>query len=248
MSVGPRKEKISVTMSWEDRQIFEAEKQRTGEDLSAMMLRLAKLGLQYEAQRKAAGTVVREVDDVATREPVRQLPANIMAAPSTEIVAVPAAGKTVAPSTNMVRSHDELTDTRAHPSHDLRSDRASTPAGYPSVGSDKTRWAAVGVLSTLLGMMLVPANSFGAAAISSVVLGQPGNGIAASNILFEHYSKRAGPLRHWNATNQVANNSDRVKNCANRADGFADYRRLAKCEILVPSRKRAIEVGQGIVD
>lgn len=123
-----------------------------------------------------------------------------------------------------------------------------TAAGEPPVGSVKARWTAVGLLSAMLAVMLVPGNGATAAAISQVALGQPGDGIAASNLLFERYSHRAGPLRHWNATNRLAENAGRVKACADRADRFADYRRLTRCEILVSGRRRAIEVGQGIVD
>jgi hypothetical protein len=57
-----------------------------------------------------------------------------------------------------------------------------------------------------------------------------------------------GALRHWEATTRLADNQARVKACADRADRFSDYRRLAPCEIHVSSRRRAIEVGQGIVD
>lgn len=123
-----------------------------------------------------------------------------------------------------------------------------TAAGESPVGSDRARWTAVGLLSAMLAVMLVPGNGATAAAISQVALGEPSDGIAASNLLFERYSQRAGPLRHWNATRQVADNVGRVKACADRADRFEDYRRLTRCEILVSSRRRAIEVGQGIVD
>jgi hypothetical protein len=59
---------------------------------------------------------------------------------------------------------------------------------------------------------------------------------------------RGSGLRHWEATTRLADNQVRLKACADRADRFGDYRRLAPCEIHVSSRRRAIEVGQGIVD
>ncbi len=123
-----------------------------------------------------------------------------------------------------------------------------TPVGQAPVGSERARWSAVGVLSAALALMVVPGNGMVAAAVSQTVLGEPGDGIAASNRLFERYSNRAGPLRHWEATTRLADNRARVKACADRADRFSDYRRLIPCEIHVSSRRRAIEVGQGIVD
>ncbi|KZE12057.1 hypothetical protein [Sphingomonas hankookensis] len=245
MSAAPRKPMISVTMSWEDREIFEAESQRAGEHLTATMLRLAKLGLAQQEVTPAAALP----HGLTGGEPVPRLPANTAAIPSTDLVATASPGTAV---TAPLRPRDEPIVGSAIP---RRHDRSTElpwwmpiPATAAPVGSDKARWAGVGVLSTLLALMLIPANGMAAAAVSQVALGTPGDGIAASNLLFERYSKRAGPLRHWNATARVADNAARVKACTDRADRFADYRRLTTCEIFVSGRKRAIEIGQGIVD
>lgn len=255
MSKAPRKPGISVTMSEEDRDIFYAEAQRTGEHLTTMMVRLAKLGLEHQRQAEAGGIVVRNGDTVTDEQPVPLLPAataSTAASTSTDIVPVSPAAVAVSPPTPALLTVDEPTVTGAPACHGVRTARrrpwSPTAAGEPPVGSIKARWASVGVLCAMLAVMLVPGNGAGAAAISQVALGEPSDGIAASNLLFERYSHRAGPLRHWNATNRLADNDGRVKACADRADRFADYRRLTRCEILVSSRKRAIEVGQGIVD
>ena len=255
MSAAGRKASISVTMSDEDRAIFDAEVQRTGEHLTTMMLRLAKLGLKHQRRAEVGGIVVRDGDDVADEKPMPLLPAataSIATSTSTDIVPVSPAAVPVSPPTPALLTVDEPTVTGAPASHRVRARRkrpwSPTAAGEPPVGSVKARWTAVGLLSAMLAVMLVPGNDAGAAAISLVALGEPGDGVAASNLLFERYSHRAGPLRHWNATNRLAGNDGRVKSCADRADRFADYRRLTRCEILVSSRKRAIEVGQGIVD
>ena len=255
MSSTPRKPVISVTMGEEDRDIFSAEAQRTGEHLTTMMLRLAKLGLEHQRQAEAGGIVVRDGDALADEQPVPLLPAATASnatSTSTDIVPVSPAAVVVSQPTPALLPVDEPTVTGAHPAYRFRTAPqrwwTPTPAGEPPVGSDRARWASVGVLSAMLAVMLVPGNGATAAAISLTALGQPGDGIAASNLLFERYSQRAGPLRHWDATNRLAGNDGRVKACADRADRFADYRRLTRCEILVSSRKRAIEVGQGIVD
>jgi hypothetical protein len=255
MSAAPRKPVISVTMDEEDRDIFSAEAQRTGEHLTTMMLRLAKLGLEHQRQAEAGGMVVGDGDAVADKPLVPLLPAataGTVASTSSDIVLVTPAAVAVSPPTPALLAVDEPTVTGAPASHGVRARRkrpwSPTAAGEPPVGSVKARWTAVGLLSAMLAVMLVPGNGAGAAAISKVALGEPSDGIAASNLLFERYSQRAGPLRHWNATNRLAGNDGRVKSCADRADRFADYRRLTRCEILVSSRKRAIEVGQGIVD
>jgi len=255
MSAAGRKASISVTMSDEDRAIFDAEVQRTGEHLTTMMLRLAKLGLKHQCQAEAGGIVVRDGDAATDEPPLPLLPsaaASTVPSTSTDIVPVAPAAVAVSPPTPALLAVDEPTVTGAPASHGGRARRkrpwSPTAAGEPPVGSVKARWTAVGLLSAMLAVMLVPGNGAGAAAISKVALGHLGDGVAASNLLFERYSQRAGPLRHWNATKQVADNDGRVKACADRADRFADYRRLTRCEILVSSRKRAIEVGQGIVD
>lgn len=249
MSAAPRKPMISVTMSWEDREIFEAESQRTGEHLTATMLRLAKLGLAHQKVTPAAAMPHGLAGSLTGGEPMPRLPANTAAIPSTDLVAT-ASSATAA--TAPLRPREEPILGSAIP---RRHDRSTElpwwmpiPATAAPVGSDRARWAGVGVLSTLLALMLLPANGIAAAAVSQVALGTPGDGIAASNLLFERYSKRAGPLRHWNATARVADNPARVKACADRADRFADYRQLTTCEIFVSGRKRAIEIGQGIVD
>ncbi|WP_156348688.1 hypothetical protein [Sphingomonas sp. Leaf23] len=245
MSAAPRKPMISVTMSWEDREIFEAESQRAGEHLTATMLRLAKLGLAQQGVTPAAALP----HGLTGGEPVPRLPANTAAIPSTDLFATASPATAV---TAPLRPRDEPIVGSAIP---RRHDRSAElpwwmpiPATAAPVGSDRARWAGVGVLSTLLALMLIPANGVAAAAVSQVALGTPGDGIAASNLLFERYSKRAGPLRHWNSTARVADNAARVKACVDRADRFADYRRLTTCEIFVSGRKRAIEIGQGIVD
>jgi len=255
MSAAPRKPVISVTMDEQDRDLFYAEAQRTGEHLTTMMLRLAKLGLKHQRQAEAGEIVVHDGDAVTEEPLVPLLPAataSTATSISTDIVPVLPAAVAVSQPTPTLLPVDEPTVTGAHPAYRFKAAPqrwwTPTPAGEPPVGSDRARWASVGLLSAMLAVMLVPGNGAGAAGISLVALGQPGNGIAASNLLFERYSQRAGPLRHWNATNRLAENDGRVKACADRADRFADYRRLTRCEILVSSRRRAVEVGQGIVD
>lgn len=252
MSATPRKPMISVTMSWEDREIFEAESQRTGEHLTVMMLRLAKLGLAHREQASAVGMPHGVAGTLAGGEPVPRLSANAATTPSSDLVAAVSPAMPVTAATPALRPRDEpIVGSAVPPRHDLSRELPwwmPTPAKTAPSSSDKARWVGVGVLSTLLALMLVPANGMAAAAVSQVALGTPGDGITASNLLFERYSKRAGPLRHWNATARVADNPARVKACADRADRFADYRRLTTCEIFVSGRKRAIEVGQGIVD
>lgn len=252
MSAAPRKPMISVTMSWEDREIFEAESQRTGEHLTVTMLRLAKLGLAHQEVTPAAAMPHGLAGSLTGGEPVPRLPANTATTPSTDLVATASSAMAVTATTPALRSRDEPIVGSAIPH---RKDRSTElpwwmpiPATAAPIGSDRARWAGVGVLSTLLALMLIPANGMAAAAVSQVALGTPGDGIAASNLLFERYSKRAGPLRHWNATARVADNPARVKACADRADRFSDYRQLTTCEIFVSGRKRAIEIGQGILD
>lgn len=252
MSAAPRKPMISVTMSWDDREIFEAEAQRTGEHLTVTMLRLAKLGLAHRQPASAAGMPHGMAGALTGGEQVLRLPANAAATSSIDLVAAASPVMPVTAATPALRPRDEPIVGSAIPSRHDRSTELPwwmpTPAKTAPTGSDKARWAGVGILSTLLALMLVPANGMAAAAVSQVALGTPGDGIAASNLLFERYSRRAGPLRHWNATARVADNPARVKACADRADRFDDYRRLTTCEIFVSGRKRAIEVGQGIVD
>jgi hypothetical protein len=247
-------------MTEDENDLFREEAARTGESLNVMMIRLAKLGLEHQTQAKAAaesgkGTLIEASRD----EPVGLLtadPAATATVPtSTGIVPVPAAATSVIASAPAPvpapRTVIKPTPTDAPISFFERRQKSRwtpTPVGEAPVGSDKARWSAVGVLSAALALMVVPGNGMVAAAVSQTVLGEPGDGIAASNRLFEHYSHRAGPLRHWEATTRLADNQARVKACADRADRFSDYRRLAPCEIHVSSRRRAIEVGQGIVD
>lgn len=225
-----------------------------------MMIRLAKLGLEHQTQAKAAAESGKVTLIEASRdEPVGLLtadPAATATVPtSTGIVPVPAAATSVIASAPAPvpapRTVIKPTPADAPISFFERRQKSRwtpTPVGEAPVGSDKARWSAVGVLSAALALMVVPGNGMVAAAVSQTVLGEPGDGIAASNRLFEHYSHRAGPLRHWEATTRLADNQARVKACADRADRFSDYRRLTPCEIHVSSRRRAIEVGQGIVD
>lgn len=217
MSAAGRKASISVTMSDEDRAIFDAEVQRTGEHLTTMMLRLAKLGLKHQRQAEAGGIVLRDGDAVTDEPPVPLLPAaaaSTALSTSTDIVPVPPAAVPVGPPTPALLPVDEPTVTGAPASHGGRARRkrpwSPTAPGEPPVGSVKARWASVGVLSAMLAVMLVPGNGATAAAISLTALGQPGDGVAASNLLFERYSQRAGPLRHWNATNRLTGNDGRV--------------------------------------
>ncbi len=249
------RERITISIGADENALIREESKRTDETFSGAIIRLAKLGLKHQRQAEAGGMVVRDGDAVTDEPPVPLLPAataSTATSTSTDIVPVAPAAVAVSPSTPALVSTNEPTVTGAHPAYRFRTAPqrwwTPTPAGEPPVGSDKARWASVGVLSAMLAVMLVPGNGAGAAAISKVALGEPGDGVAASNLLFERYSQRAGPLRHWDATNRLAGNDGRVKACADRADRFADYRRLTRCEILVSSRRRAIEVGQGIVD
>ncbi len=249
-------------MTEDENDLFREEAARTGESLNVMMIRLAKLGLEHQTQAKAAAESGKVTLIEASRdEPVGLLtadPAATATVPtSTGIVPVPAAATSVIASASASapvpapRTVIKPTPTGAPISFFERRQKSRwtpTPVGEAPVGSDKARWSAVGVLSAALALMIVPGNGMVAAAVSQTVLGEPGDGIAASNRLFEHYSHRAGPLRHWEATTRLADNQARVKACADRADRFSDYRRLAPCEIHVSSRRRAIEVGQGIVD
>lgn len=247
-------------MTEDENDFFREEAARTGESLNVMMIRLAKLGLEHQTQAKAAAESGKVTLIEASRdEPVGLLtadPAATATVPtSTGIVPVPAAATSVIASAPAPvpapRTVIKPTPTDAPISFFERRQKSRwtpTPVGEAPVGSDKARWSAVGVLSAALALMVVPGNGMVAAAVSQTVLGEPGDGIAASNRLFEHYSHRAGPLRHWEATTRLADNQARVKACADRADRFSDYRRLAPCEIHVSSRRRAIEVGQGIVD
>lgn len=247
-------------MTEDENDLFREEAARTGESLNVMMIRLAKLGLEHQTQAKAAAESGKVTLIEASRdEPVGLLtadPAATATVPtSTGIVPVPAAATSVIASSPAPvpapRTVIKPTPTDAPISFFERRQKSRwtpTPVGEAPVGSDKVRWSAVGVLSAALALMVVPGNGMVAAAVSQTVLGEPGDGIAASNRLFEHYSHRAGPLRHWEATTRLADNQARVKACADRADRFSDYRRLAPCEIHVSSRRRAIEVGQGIVD
>jgi hypothetical protein len=247
-------------MTEDENDLFREEAARTGESLNVMMIRLAKLGLEHQTQAKAAAESGKVTPIEASRdEPVGLLtvdPAATATVPtSTGIVPVPAAATSVIASAPepvpAPRTVIKPTPTDAPISFFERRQKSRwtpTPVGEAPVGSDKARWSAVGVLSAALALMVVPGNGMVAAAVSQTVLGEPGDGIAASNRLFEHYSHRAGPLRHWEATTRLADNQARVKACADRADRFSDYRRLAPCEIHVSSRRRAIEVGQGIVD
>jgi hypothetical protein len=254
MNSKDERRRTTVSMSIDEDAIFHAECKRTNETFSGVLVRLAMLGLRHEAQVKADAAVGKVTLDRATpREETRSLStADPAATPSTDIVAAPTAAMTISTPTPVLRPRDEPTVTGVPASYRHRSSPARwwlrTTADEAPVGSDKRRWTAVGVLSTMLALMLVPGNGTAAAAISLTALGEPGDGVAASNLLFERYSNRAGPLRHWEATTRLADNSARVKTCANRADRFADYRQLTRCEIFVSSRKRAIEVGQGIVD
>lgn len=243
-------------MTEDENDLFREEAARTGESLNVMMIRLAKLGLEYQTQAKAAAESGKVTLIKASRdEPVGLLtadPAATATVPtSTGIVPVPAAATSVIASAPAPVSAPQTvikpTPTDAPISFFERRQKSRwtpIPVGEAPVGSDKARWSAVGVLSAALALMVVPGNGMVAAAVSQTVLGEPGDGIAASNRLFEHYSHRAGPLRHWEATTRLADNQAR----ADRADRFSDYRRLASCEIHVSSRRRAIEVGQGIVD
>lgn len=249
------RERITISIGADENALIREESKRTDETFSGAIIRLAKLGLEYQHQAEAGGIVVRDGDAVTDEPRVPLLPtvtASTAASSSTDIVPVLPAVVAVSQPTPALLTVDEPTVTGAPASHGVRPARRRrwmpTAAGEPPVGSVKARWTAVGLLSAMLAVMLVPGNGAGAAAISLVALGEPGDGIAASNLLFERYSHRAGPLRHWDATNRLAGNDGRVKACADRADRFADYRRLTRCEILVSSRKRAIEVGQGIVD
>lgn len=251
---------ISVSMTQDENDLFRAEAERTGEYLNLTMIRLAKLGLEHQMQAEAAAESGKVTLIEASREePVALLtadPAATATVPtSTGIVPVPAAATSVIASApapvTAARTVIKPTSTDAPISFFERRQRSRwtpTPVGEAPVGSDKARWSAVGVLSAALALMVIPGNGMVAAAVSQTVLGEPGDGIAASNRLFEHYSHRAGPLRHWEATTRLADNQARVKACADRADRFSDYRRLAPCEIHVSSRRRAIEVGQGIGD
>jgi hypothetical protein len=255
-----RRPAISVSMTEDENDLFREEAARTDEPLNVMMIRLAKLGLEHQTQAKAAAESGKVTLIEASRdEPVGLLtvdPAATATVPtSTGIVPVPAAATSVIASAPepvpAPRTVIKPTPTDAPISFFERRQKSRwtpTPVGEAPVGSDKARWSAVGVLSAALALMVVPGNGMVAAAVSQTVLGEPGDGIAASNRLFEHYSHRAGPLRHWEATTRLADNQARVKACADRADRFSDYRRLAPCEIHVSSRRRAIEVGQGIVD
>lgn len=249
------RDRITISIGSDENALIRKESKRAGETFSGAIIRLAKLGLEYQRQAEAGGIVVRDGDTVTDGQPVPLLAAataSTVASTSTDIVPVSPAAVAVSPPTPTLLTVDEPTVTGAPASHEVRARRkrlwSPTAAGEPPVGSVKARWTAVGLLSAMLAVMLVPGNGAGAAAISKVALGQPGDGIAASNLLFERYSHRAGPLRHWDATTRLPDNAGRVKACADRADRFADYRRLTRCEILVSSRKRAIEVGQGIVD
>ncbi|MDY1008832.1 hypothetical protein [Sphingomonas sp. CFBP9019] len=256
-----RRPTISVSMTEDENDLFRAEAARTDEPLNVMMIRLAKLGLEHQTQAEAAAESgkVTLIKAVSRDEPVGLLtadPAATATVPtSTGIVPVQAAATSVIASAPAPvpapRTVIKPTPTDAPISFFERRQKSRwtpTPVGEAPVGSDKARWSAVGVLSAALALMVVPGNGMVAAAVSQTVLGEPGDGIAASNRLFEHYSHRAGPLRHWEATTRLADNQARVKACADRADRFSDYRRLAPCEIHVSSRRRAIEVGQGIVD
>lgn len=249
------RDRITISIGADENVLIQDERNRTGETFSGAIIRLAKLGLEYQRQTKAGGIVVRDGDAVTGEQSVPLLPAATeitAASTSTDIVPVAPAAVAVSQPTPALLTVDEPTVTGAPACHRVRPARRRrwmpTAAGEPPVGSVKARWTAVGLLSAMLAVMLVPGNGATAAAISLTALGQPGDGVAASNLLFERYSQRAGPLRHWDATNRLAGNDGRVKACADRADRFADYRRLTRCEILVSSRRRAIEVGQGIID
>jgi hypothetical protein len=249
MSSKGERERITISISSDENVLIIEERNRTGESFSGAIIRLAKLGLEQQAQAEAARVTVAEA--ARHDEPVALL--TVHSSTSTDIVPAPAAAMSVitpvpAPA---ARTVIEPTPTGALPA--MRQQRQKpwwtpTALGEAPNGSEKARWSAVGVLSAVLALMLVPGNGMVAAAVSQTVLGEPGDGIAASNLLFERYSNRAGPRRHWEATARVADNQARVKACADRADRFSDYRRLAACEIHVSSRRRAIEVGQGIVD
>lgn len=259
MSSKSERERITISISSDENALIIEERNRTSESFSGAIIRLAKLGLEQQTQAEAARVTVAEAarhdEPVALLTVHSSTPAITIASPSTstDIVPAPAAAMSVitpvpAPA---ARTVIEPTPTGALPV--MRQQRQKpwwtpTALGEAPNGSEKARWSAVGVLSAVLALMLVPGNGMVAAAVSQTVLGEPGDGIAASNRLFEHYSHRAGPLRHWEATTRLADNQARVKACADRADRFSDYRRLAPCEIHVSSRRRAIEVGQGIVD
>jgi hypothetical protein len=254
-----RRPTISVSMTEDENDLFREEAERTGEPLNATMIRLAKIGLEHEAQAKAAAESgkVTLIEAVSSDKPVALLtgdPAATATVPTTTgIVPVPAAVTSVIASAPVPASQTVIKPSPTGAPISFFEPRQKsrwtpTPVGEAPVGSDKARWSAVGVLSAALALMIIPGNGMVAAAVSQTVLGEPGDGIAASNRLFEHYSYRAGPLRHWEATTRLADNQVRLKACADRADRFGDYRRLAPCEIHVSSRRRAIEVGQGIVD
>ncbi len=249
------RDRITISIGADENALIREESKRTDETFSGAIIRLAKLGLEYQRQAEAGGIVMRDGAAVTDEPPVPLLPAataSTATSTSTDIVPVSPAAVAVSPPTPALLSVDEPTVTGAPASHRVRTARrrpwSPTAVGEPPVGSIKARWASVGLLSAMLAVMLVPGNGAGAAAISKVALGEPGDGVAASNLLFERYSQRAGPLRHWDATNRLAENDGRVKACADRADRFADYRQLTRCEILVSSRRRAVEVGQGIID
>lgn len=243
MSGKDERERTTISMSSDELAIIHEERQRTGETFSAAIVRLAMLGLEQQTQAAAHAALIR--DGVIPLLPVIQPSgsADLVSAAATEtnaITQLPASRALVEP---VEAAAPHLTPERRH-----KRRWTPTTVGEPLIGSERARWSAVGVLSLLLVLMLIPGNGMAAAAVSQTVLGHPGDGIEASNQLFAHYSNRSGPQRHWHATARLADNQARVRVCASRADHFSDYRRLTTCEIHVSSRRRAIEVGQGIVD
>ena len=242
---------ISVSTSWDDRAVIQAEADRTGQPLNVTMMRLAMLGLEHQARTaegKAAGMDQPRL--AAGRDaPIPLLTIGPVATSTTSIVVAPVPNEIAPVTLPQPTPEPTVIGAVATPRQQGRTPRwigMETVASIPS--SERARWSAVGILSVLLVGMLVPGDGLAAAAVSQIVLGQPGDGIAASNQLFKRFSNRAGPLRYLEATTRLTDNRARVRACADRADRLADYRNLTVCEIHMPSRKRAIEVGQGIVD
>jgi len=243
------KARTTVVSSWDDRALMQAEADRTGDNLSATILRLAKLGLEHQARTAGEAAMSSRGDAPGLSAPMPLLTAGTSAAGSTAVVPVAEPGATVPAPVR--QPAPEPAPARANPSFRRQAaprhwTAAEAPAPVPP--GEKARWAAVGVLSLLLGGMLIPGNGMAAAAVSQTVLGHPGDGVAASNRLFEQFSHRAGPLRYLEATGRLADNRARIRACADRADRFADHRDLTVCELHLPSRRRAVEVGQGILD
>lgn len=87
------RDRITISIGADENALIREESKRTGETFSGAIIRLAKLGLEYQRQAEAGGIVVRDHDGdaVADEQPVPLLPAataSTAISTSTDIVPV----------------------------------------------------------------------------------------------------------------------------------------------------------------